>query len=456
MIWASTTARLQLAPEGLEAEQTLKAPTVLYLDRCWQWSPNVSVACQDEIPVDPAGDLRNRPVRNAIPYYAVVGAASLFTTGDLTVYSMRLAHIAVTAAILTLGIWAMSARRPTPGSIAMATVAFTPMAAFLFGTVNPSGVAIAAGFALWAAGLFIVGSGRATSRVVVGLAVPTVVFLIVRRDAIVWLVPILAILTFHYGPGRLLDSIRRPAIGNVLRRPVVRAALFATPVLAVGALLLGGDDLVRIVRDQTGNELAGTASSALGILPYYVNEMIGQLGWVDVSMPEPVLMAWYGLIGLAIVASVGASRRDGLSVLGVVGFVLAIPYAFGVLYRYRYFQGRYGLPLAIGIPLIASAALTARHARMLFNARMARCVVWVVAVVSSVAFAVALRRFTVGDRGPWNDMLFDPAWAPPLPTYVLISIYGALMAGLAVGLCRMIRHYDVLPPGADGIQPVVS
>lgn len=433
MVWAAATARLQLEPDGPRGEQTLKAPTVLYLERCWQWRPHLDVSCQDEIPVDPAGDIRNKPVRNAVPYYALVGAASLMTTTEATVYLMRFVHIVLVAAMLTLGVWSMSARKPTPGSIAMAAVAFTPMTAFLLGTVNPSGMAIASGFALWAGGLFAMDSRRPRTQRVLAVIVPVAAFLIVRRDAVVWLTPILLILALHADPRRIYQAVR----GRTLR-----IALYAAPAVLAALYLLGGDTIVRWFSNQAGNDQAGTASSAFGILPYYIKEMVGELGWIDVAMPQPVLMGWYAMIALAIVVSVGASRRDGWATLAVIVFVLVIPFLFGVFYRYRYFQSRYGMPLALGIPLIASAALTAHRTRHLLNARMARLVVWTVATLSTVAFAVALRRFTVGYRSPWNDMLFDPAWTPPVPTFVALGAYAVLMAGLAVVLSRIIGDHD--------------
>lgn len=435
MIWAASTARLQIEPSGPEGQETLKAPAVLFADYCFKFDPDQPADCEGL--EDPAGNDQSRTVERAIPYYFVVGLPSLLTTTEATGYLMRVAHVVVTAAVLTLGVWSLSSRRPSPGSIALATVAFTPVVAFLLGTLNPSGLAIASGFAIWAGGLALVRDGSWTKGRIAAVAIPIAVFVIVRRDAVAWIVPILGVLACYVGARR---------IGEFVRKPVFRVVAAVAALGVVVSYFIGGDVLVRIVSNGGSGE-SGTLSEAFGILPRYLEQMISRLGWLDVFLPEPVIIGWYGLVIVAIVVAVGASRRDAIAVGAVVAATLLIPFLFDVLYEHRYAQGRYGLPLTIGIPVIASVALASERSRHLVNARMAQLITWTVAVMSSVAFAVALRRFTVGHRAPWPDMFLDPAWSPPLPTTVLVVAYAAVMAGVAVVLSRMITRagYSATP-----------
>lgn len=443
MIWSASTARLQLEPSGDRVDRTLKAPSVLYADYCFKFNPNQPADCV--VGTDPAGDRQNGPVGRAVPYYFLIGVPSLATSTHATAYLMRLGHIVLTSAMFTLGVWSMAAQRRTPGSIALATVAFTPMVAFLSGTVNPSGLAIAAGFAIWTAGLSWSRTAHRTWRRVAGLAIPIVVFLLVRRDALVWIVPILAIVAVH---GQAIGA-RAERLKSAIRRPAFRVLLGICAIGAVGSYLLGGDVLLRLVRGRpAASATAGTASSAFGILPRYTEAMIGRLGWLDVFLPDPVMIGWYALVAIALLVSIGASRRDGMVSVAVLAFVLLIPYLFGVLYNDRYIQGRYALPLAIGIPLVASSAVASEGGRQLVNVRMARAIVWTVAVLSSAAFAVAVRRFTVGHRAPWPDVFLAPAWSPPIPSLILVGAYGGLMIVVALVLNGLISRCDVSDPAS--------
>lgn len=435
MIWAASAARLQFEPTGPPERQTMRAPTALFVERCFQWRPDITADCQDGATTDPAGDIRSRqtPFMVSAPYYFVSGLPSLLSSTRSTAYLLRLGHVLFASALFTVGVWNMSSRRPSPGSIALATVAFTPTVAFLLGTVSPSGIAIAAGFAIWTGGIALSQARDFTGRRVALMIASIVVFVVVRRDAIVWLLPILAVLALYVSSSLIRDSIRRPGARVV-------ALLVAVGGLAV--YMAGGDRLLQAIGRRPGSYDQASASEAFGLLPQYMTEMIGDLGWLDTKMPQPLLIAWFSLIAVAVLMCIGASRRDGTAVGIVLGVTLVIPYLFGMFYAVRYYQGRYGLPLAIGIPVIASAALTADHARDLLTARMARTVTWTVAVLSSVAFAVALRRFTVGHRAPWLNMFSDPAWSPPLPAVVLIIAYASLMSTMAIVLSGLIGRQE--------------
>lgn len=441
MIWSASTARLQLQPSGPDGQRTLKAPSVLYAHYdCFKFNPDQPADCVT--PVDPAGERsHNRHVERAVPYYFVVGLASLLTSTDATGYLMRLAHVVLTSAMFTLGVWSMADRRRTPGSIALATIALTPMVAFLIGMVNPSGLAIASGFAIWTGGLTLAEPGRWKGPRVAAVILPIIVLLTVRRDAIVWVAPILAVLLAYGGAGRIRRAFRNPGF---------RAVLLVGVAGVVLSLVAGGGVILRILLNRSDASAAGTASSSFGVLPRYTEAMIGRLGWLDVFLPAPVMLGWYALIAIALIVGIGASRRDGLAVSAVLGFVLLIPYLYSVLYEELYIQGRYALPLAVGIPVLASAAVSTDDAAHLVNARMARIITWTVAVLSSVAFAVALRRFTVGHRSPWPDVFLEPTWSPPLPAFVLVGAYSALMAALAIMLSRMIGRCDDAEPPRTG------
>jgi hypothetical protein len=450
LIWAASAARLQLEPEGPPGRETLAAPAVLYVDHCFQFDPTGSTAaCQDGPRDAPAGDERSISRTQAPFYHWAVGVPSLLTSAWKTAYLMRLAHVVIVASLLTLGVWSMSASPRTPGSIAVATVAFTPMVAFLTGVVNPSGVAIAAGFAVWTGGLALATrDDEALAPRCAAVAIPALVFMVVRRDAILWLGPMLLILAAYAGRHRLRE----------LARSRVVQLWAAAGVLSAGVSYLAWGESTRQSFASGGASTyapAPSASVSFGELPDLLEQMIGRMGWLDVHLPTPVVIAWYGLVVLSAVLAVGASRRLGFAVAGVFLFTLVIPFVLG-MERLNYYQGRYGLPLALGIPILAATGLSAGEGRRLVNVRMAVSIVWSVAVLSTVSFAVALRRFTVSSDGPWPEMLTDPTWSPPLPTPVVLLAHAALAAIIGVALSRLVRasaEHEIPAPSPQHTTP---
>ena len=87
-------------------------------------------------------------------------------------------------------------------------------------------------------------------------------------------------------------------------------------------------------------------------------------------------------------------------------------------------QGRYTLPLAVGVPILAAVALgTTERGRQLVTSRFMLGVGVVVGVGQLLAFAQNLRRYTVGYHG---DLQYwkDPLWSPPVPALVLTIAFG--------------------------------
>jgi len=106
-------------------------------------------------------------------------------------------------------------------------------------------------------------------------------------------------------------------------------------------------------------------------------------------------------------------------------------------------QGRYMLPVAVGIPILAGFVCLSRLEMVpqFFAVRVA----WVVAVGMSVlqlvAFVTNLRRYVAGDAAPYFQPVADP-WQPPLAPWLLVVLYVVALSGYLV-LAR------VLPRGGE-------
>jgi hypothetical protein len=77
-----------------------------------------------------------------------------------------------------------------------------------------------------------------------------------------------------------------------------------------------------------------------------------------------------------------------------------------------FWQGRYTLPLAVGVPLVLAAGSRSRAGRPLLVLLLTA-----LAACHLVGYVVALGRYTVGQGNGLG--LVDEQWAPPLPALVL-------------------------------------
>ena len=104
-------------------------------------------------------------------------------------------------------------------------------------------------------------------------------------------------------------------------------------------------------------------------------------------------------------------------------------------------QGRYGLPLAAGVPIVAGILIARSPNAPALRGRLAGVLAVTFGVSQVLALFQSLRRNSVGSTGPVFFFL-HPTWAPPVPAILIL-----------VGLRRPDRRTDrlaVLAPRAAG------
>jgi hypothetical protein len=184
-------------------------------------------------------------------------------------------------------------------------------------------------------------------------------------------------------------------------------------------------------------------------------------------VPPIVLWSLGAVIGAVVLAGLVLGRgglRWGLALLLAASFALPIvsqvPSAadLGLIW-----QGRYGLPLSIGLPVVAMAAICSRAS----GARVTR---WVglflapfVAAVHVASFGWSLWRYAYGlDNRPFS---VPAEWAPPagwLAPVAFVAANAGLMLLVLVqpgGPLRARRGQDETPavePGDPAVQETVS
>jgi hypothetical protein len=88
-------------------------------------------------------------------YFAIVGLPSYFRGSSVDVYLMRLVSALLSAIFLALALTAAVAYSRNRAIVIGLLVAATPMVFFLGGVVNPSGLEISSGIALWTTGAIL-------------------------------------------------------------------------------------------------------------------------------------------------------------------------------------------------------------------------------------------------------------------------------------------------------------
>jgi hypothetical protein len=237
------------------------------------------------------------------------------------------------------------------------------------------------------------------------------------------------------GAAAALMLVDRPTLRRIVSDTRFRIALALVAVAVVLQLAwLGVADSLGAVNDpriaidaSSGSIVADVFNASMG----NVREMIGRLGWSDVPMPSITELIWViGLGGLIMAALVLSSRRHMLGLVVALVAVWAIPFLLEVKdarVTGYYWQGRYTLPLAVFVPILAAWALGQALGDR-FPARLRALVGFGLVVGHIAVFHHALRRYMVGLGG--SVTLGTPAWEPPVPAWPLIVAYGAVWAGV--------------------------
>jgi hypothetical protein len=412
---------------------------------CYQFQPDVAASCQGpwvfgSTPTHAATYVGRYPPF----YYFVVGLPTLVTTSEWGWYAMRSISALICAifAGLALAVAAVHGRsRLLPIAVG---VAATPLLLFLSAIINPSGMEMASGLCMWAAGLVIVLDHiEAPPRAAVGALVASGAALAISRSiSPLWVGIVLGVM-FLLDPRGIIARLREP--GPFRKGVVALVAVCAVAgvyglitktyaIFPAGGAVPPGSSTLHILR------------LALDRTDMYYRQFIGVFGYLDTHSPAVTVVIWTVLlIALVVAGLIMATWRQRACMVLIGIAIIAIPTVIsssharvdGIVW-----QARYSYPLDVGLLLLAAAVLTR-------GPLAAKRVVRPVAVVTAVAIAVAqyagwfqaLRRYVVGQHGTLRFAFTNPrgAWQPPLPAIVLviataivIVVYAAWLVLLAV------------------------
>ena len=392
-------------------------------------------------------------------YYALVGWPSRFVGADVGTHLMRVAGAAWCAALLGVAFAALRRLvRPDLAFVAVA-LATTPVVHFLAGGVNPNGFEIAAAIAFWCTALAVVvalADGRRPARsTMVGYLLSGAALALSRSLSPLFAVLILASVLVIIGWKDLLAVLRR-------REWWALNVILAVPMLvAVGWILTSGHaGTVFGARPPENRSLLTVLG---GSVDDYLYQAIALFGWKDTGPVISAILPWIGAVLLVLAAALFFGGRWRLVVLaGVLVGSVALPVVAqwpSARSEGLAWQGRYQLPLLVGVPLLG-AWIAATFARRFPDAN--RRLVWVATSVVAVALVichiVAMQRNVVALLGPLNYLSIrgwtSPAsrWAMLFATIVVASGF-PLLGGWAMRRGEVEEITSEPAPTDEGAAP---
>jgi len=397
-----------------------------------------------EVPRDATGEFVTMPSsagRYSPLYYAVAGGAGLPFDGYDALYAMRTASILLCTAFFALAVWCLrrTARGPLP-CLAL-VVATTPIVLYSTTIVAPNGLEISAAVALWCALLGLRATAPAPGR---GLAVAAVVAACVlatsRALGPLWLVLALGAVLALDPPSTSAGMVRswlRSRGGLVGCATVVVATLGGIMwTLGAHALEVGHDGNAGITWE--------TRLRAVESIPLWVLQSMA--AFPNRNDPSPAVAYLCLLVALAGVLALAwgsAAHRERRVLVAVAALGLLIPLAVSVATVSTYgmaWQGRYTLPLTVGVPLVAGYLLSGRAGPRAWWA--AAGLAGLVGVAQVVCLADYHRR-----QLATSPLSGDPAWLTA-PTWMVtgvallgavLMVAGVVSRGGAVDVQRLAR-----------------
>lgn len=438
-------------PDFLEVVYHLPHSLVVALQAhdpgCYAFNYDINPNCVTEsnaAQVKAAGDTDTSHMNYSPLYYLATGWPSLFLRGDAAIYGMRVVSAIITA-LMMAGAFTTSIRRRGAAAVGVLAAA-TPTAIYFGSVVNPSGPEISSALLAWAAFLSLVRAepgapGIRRDRAL--FAVSAAVLIMVRPLGPVWLAGIAVATLIAVADGGVRERVTR-----VLRSPGVR---WSGGLLGVALLAAGFWDVTRNttgIVPEADPDFTYAKSIYLTIFqtPAFLSQMLGSLGWIG-RVPMLTTMLWYGAIsGLVLLALVLGNRRERFALLLLAVSIVVFPILFEAYSGREYgvgWQGRYTLPLAVGLPILA-AEIAARRLTALTPAAVLRSLATVFGATIALAYLCEVwwmwRRYAQNMVS--GHVLPIPAkWSPPIgwPAMLFLALLGC------VTLFVILRHSALAP-----------
>ena len=387
-------------------------------DGCFIHRPNVPAGCAPTISTDTRPVIQGTQFSNYPPlYYVIVGIPTLLSVGSGALYGMQYTGALLDAAVIALGLFLLVRYHARRLILLGALVALSPMVLFISAVVNSSGLEIATAFAAWCGGLCVVQAAEVSRGLVAWTSLSFVLLILSRPISPVNAAVIVVVLATLIGWRRSREIFRAPSI-----RPLWISALLATALASFYFLMAGLPNLLR-ASSQPPLSLTGAVWLTLRLTGQRLRQCVGDFGWLDTPAPLWVVVIWAVVLVGLIACAMAVSRRARFALPLLAVAIVLMPVVFEspqINTVGTYWQGRYWLPLMIGLPLVASSVLPrtifgampwGTHSRSWRVAGFAGLgVLLVAAQVGAFLTAAGALRNRAGDETGWCGRLGASGW----------------------------------------------
>jgi hypothetical protein len=343
-------------------------------------------------------------------YYWLIGTVGRPFSGAGSLYAMRIATALLAAGFIALAAWCLARVRASMWTRSALVLALTPVAFYTTILAAPNGLEMVAGLALWCAMLALptADTPALESRLLWVAGVSALLLGGLRPLGPGFLVVIVGITTL-LSPRLMWGVVRRH------RRSVAVIGLLAIAA-AVAQMMWKAHEAARF-GPFPGVDFEPPMRPALMVL--WQLQVIAAFPFRD--QPAPAMV--YALFTAVLLAFLGVALRRSsgrlrlVLVVLIAGVVLMPLVLTGATYSSRgaVWQGRYGLALAVGVPLVASLAMSG------WNLSRARLLVVAGGVLLATANAVGLVKVLLDERVR-PESRSDPAWHVPSPLLAVIVV----------------------------------
>lgn len=401
---------------------------------CIAFQPDTTANCQPEFTGDLGADsdaLTSAALYNPL-YYFIVGLPSLLPAGEYTVYLMRLVSALLASFLAAQAIRTIAEIRRSHWLLIGAIASMTPMVFYLSSAINPQSVEIMGALTLWLTLLATLRDPQPhlLTRRLARITIATVLFVNARGLGPVYLLIIIVAAIAVSPRVNLVAVIKERRSWPYIAMCGIGSIIAVIWIFTEGSLPIGktvinpeyvGRNIILITAGQTSEYLEG---------------MFGVFGWLDTRLPGWLLFMIAGHITVSVLAGFAlGSWRSRLVIAGLAALVIVLPVAAQFMqakYLGIFWQGRYALPLAMGVPILAGFAMLkpSEQIPLWINRRILGMVLTVWTGIQIASFGVNLHRYVNGFNGSWYQIL-PSSWLPPLHPYLLMLLTVAGWAALS-------------------------
>jgi hypothetical protein len=430
-----------------------KVFTSIWHSTCYNDDTGTTAACIGDFP--PGTELvgtSSTAGPNPPTYYVAVGWLGRLVPSQTGFYLMRFLGALLFSLALTFTFALQFLKSKSRNAWVSILLLLTPAVSSFSAVINPFSYEIAAAALFWTSAFLLTDksrSNREAKQLWSSLIISALFFACIRPTAFVW-ISVVIFFVIVSAPGKIT---RRLKFHDQKFRSILGIA-FNAAIVSIALSYRSQTDLV-VDPTNTITPMVGAGGSMLSnmLVSYerlgsFFRQLFGFFGWTSFYPPVvvPVLFVTAVVMSLGIMRISTRRLRSGLAALFI--FVYFGPVVLeGVRASSTgfFYQGRYILPVAIGIPMYIWLRGEEREPNR-YTLLLTQSIVGLSAGSSIFAANYVARRFISGTNGRilW---FFDVKWNPPGGAYMTLSLLVGAMIGACLLIAIVVSDYEARPDG---------